>query len=368
MRERLSDIIEVRLDGRNDGLEVLRNQQTLSFAEQTWMDLQGVFVFSPTSTNVTIMFPSGAGVEVRHRGETMTTTVLLPEEFKDSTLGLLGKMNGDAKDDLALSNGQLVQNHSNPEELFNFGASWSFYLLLTDPIKSRQNGPGNGVEPSRIFAQDFGLPPFLEPSDLDWLDWAKKRLASFSWPGYTQSPLLPPFTGRHHSEQDQKKLRHLTSGVSEIQTGQNSWKISLDEGLARSSRGASRGKDAFNAGCVLLSGRFGTDSSSSGNNERGGPGKHPAPLSPPFPPPLQDHACVRDEAVHRDARPEQRPTSNQSRSLDCQICEHITTIKSAPLVRCAPELRRLHENSCARTQMYSCVLSCTSVVMATSSS
>ncbi|XP_054896694.1 sushi domain-containing protein 2-like isoform X2 [Poeciliopsis prolifica] len=125
MREGSSDIIEVRLDSRKNGLELLRNQQTLSFAEQTWMDLQGVFVFSPISTNVTVMFPSGAGVEVRCRGETMTTTVLLPEEFKNSTVGLLGKMNGDAKDDLALSNGQLVQNHSNPEELFNFGASWA---------------------------------------------------------------------------------------------------------------------------------------------------------------------------------------------------------------------------------------------------
>ncbi|XP_035986604.1 sushi domain-containing protein 2-like [Fundulus heteroclitus] len=125
MKEGSSDIIEVRQDGRHDGLEVLRNQQSLSFAEQNWMDLKGVFVFSPTSTNVTVMFPSGAGVEVRRRGETMTTTVLLPEEFKDSTLGLLGKMNGDAKDDLTLSDGTLVQNHSNPEELFNFGASWS---------------------------------------------------------------------------------------------------------------------------------------------------------------------------------------------------------------------------------------------------
>ncbi|MEQ2165259.1 hypothetical protein GOODEAATRI_015027 [Goodea atripinnis] len=140
MRERLSDIIEVRLDGRNDGLEVLRNQQTLSFAEQTWMDLQGVFVFSPTSTNVTIMFPSGAGVEVRRRGETMTTTVLLPEEFKDSTLGLLGKMNGDAKDDLALTNGQLVQNHSNPEELFNFGASLISCGWLPPPTNGKKQG------------------------------------------------------------------------------------------------------------------------------------------------------------------------------------------------------------------------------------
>uniref|UniRef100_A0A1A7YQV2 Heat shock protein, alpha-crystallin-related, b15 n=1 Tax=Iconisemion striatum TaxID=60296 RepID=A0A1A7YQV2_9TELE len=86
----------------------------------------------------------------------------------------------------------------------------------------------NWTQPSRIFAQDFGLPPFLEPGDLDWLDWAKKRLASFSWPGFTQTPLLPPFAGLNPGMLDPKTLRQLTSGVSEIQTGQNSWKINLD--------------------------------------------------------------------------------------------------------------------------------------------
>ncbi|KAL4004587.1 protocadherin gamma subfamily A [Sarotherodon galilaeus] len=125
MREASSDIIEVRLVSGNSGLEVLLNQKTLSFTEQTWMDLNGAFLFSPTSTNVTVMFPSGAGVEVRQREGTMTTTVLLPEDFKDTTLGLLGKMNGDAKDDLAFSNGSIVQDSSNPEELFSFGASWA---------------------------------------------------------------------------------------------------------------------------------------------------------------------------------------------------------------------------------------------------
>lgn len=85
--------------------------------------LLGVFVFSPTSTNVTVMFPSGAGVEVRLREETITATVLLPEDFRDSTLGLLGKMNGDPKDDLVYNNRQLVQNQSNPQDLLAFGAS-----------------------------------------------------------------------------------------------------------------------------------------------------------------------------------------------------------------------------------------------------
>ncbi|KAI4816361.1 hypothetical protein KUCAC02_008688, partial [Chaenocephalus aceratus] len=116
-----SDIIEVRLVSGHNGLEVLQNQKTLSFSEQSWMDLHGVFVFSPTSSNVTVMFSSGVGVEVRLREGTMTTTVLLPEEFIDTTMGLLGKMNGDPKDDLALTNGELVQNRTNPEEVFNFG-------------------------------------------------------------------------------------------------------------------------------------------------------------------------------------------------------------------------------------------------------
>lgn len=69
------------------------------------------------------MFPTGAGVEVRLTEGTMTTTVLLPEDFKDLTLGLLGKMNGDASDDLIFKDGQRVQNQSNPAELFDFGAS-----------------------------------------------------------------------------------------------------------------------------------------------------------------------------------------------------------------------------------------------------
>lgn len=83
----------------------------------------GVSVFSPTPANVTVMFRSGAGVEVRLREGTMTTTVLLPQSFTNATTGLLGVMNGDPVDDLTLSNGQVVQNQSNPEEIFSFGVS-----------------------------------------------------------------------------------------------------------------------------------------------------------------------------------------------------------------------------------------------------
>lgn len=41
MKEARSDVIEVRLVSGHNGLEVLQNQKTLSFTEQSWMDLHG---------------------------------------------------------------------------------------------------------------------------------------------------------------------------------------------------------------------------------------------------------------------------------------------------------------------------------------
>lgn len=41
MEEKASDVIEVRLADKPDHLQVLQNQQVLSFSEQTWTDLDG---------------------------------------------------------------------------------------------------------------------------------------------------------------------------------------------------------------------------------------------------------------------------------------------------------------------------------------
>ncbi|KAJ8286007.1 hypothetical protein GJAV_G00033470 [Gymnothorax javanicus] len=126
MQENASDVIEVRLTDREDHLQVLMNQEVLSFSQQSWLDLKGVFVFSSVPQNVTIMFPSGAGVEVRGRGGAMATTVLLPQEFENQTLGLLGRMNDNPDDDLVSSDGEMVPlNQTDAEEIFAFGAGWA---------------------------------------------------------------------------------------------------------------------------------------------------------------------------------------------------------------------------------------------------
>uniref|UniRef100_A0A8C7CZ74 Sushi domain containing 2 n=1 Tax=Oncorhynchus kisutch TaxID=8019 RepID=A0A8C7CZ74_ONCKI len=126
MRERSSDVIEVRQAEQQNQLEVLRNQQVLSFTEQSWMDLHGVFLYSPTPQNVTVMFSSGVGMEVRGReGGAMALTVLLPPDYTNLTHGLLGQMNSDPLDDLLTSLGDVVSpDNTSPEEIFTFGASW----------------------------------------------------------------------------------------------------------------------------------------------------------------------------------------------------------------------------------------------------
>ncbi|XP_026883551.2 sushi domain-containing protein 2 isoform X1 [Electrophorus electricus] len=125
MRENGSDVIEVRLSDRPTHLQVLLNQKVLSFSEQSWMDLKGAFVFSSDPQNVTVMFPSGAGVEVRGRAEVMTLTVLLPQEFKHHTQGLLGNMNDDPDDDLTSRDGEVTFANSTAQDIFTYGARWA---------------------------------------------------------------------------------------------------------------------------------------------------------------------------------------------------------------------------------------------------
>ncbi|KTF90428.1 hypothetical protein cypCar_00025490, partial [Cyprinus carpio] len=85
----------------------------------------GVFVFSPKASNVTVMFPSGTGVEVRAGEGVMTLTVLLPHDLQNHTLGLLGTMNDDPEDDLTSSNGAVISLNSSAQDIFTYCAGWA---------------------------------------------------------------------------------------------------------------------------------------------------------------------------------------------------------------------------------------------------
>ncbi|KAJ7404334.1 hypothetical protein BTVI_72880 [Pitangus sulphuratus] len=124
MQENSSDVIEVRYS-EDLNLEVLLNQKVLNFSEQTWMDLKGLFLYSTPDQNITVMFSSGSGVEIRGKGGFLSLTVLLPEKFMNHTQGLFGVMNGNTEDEYTFRNKTTLPVHASPQQLFEFGANWA---------------------------------------------------------------------------------------------------------------------------------------------------------------------------------------------------------------------------------------------------
>uniref|UniRef100_A0A2K5UEM5 Sushi domain containing 2 n=1 Tax=Macaca fascicularis TaxID=9541 RepID=A0A2K5UEM5_MACFA len=118
VQEGNSDVVEVRLANGTRGLEVLLNQEVLSFAEQSWMDLKGMFLSVAARDTVSIMLASGAGLEVSVQGPFLSVSVLLPEKFLTHTHGLLGTLNNDPTDDFTLRSGRVLPPGSSPRELF----------------------------------------------------------------------------------------------------------------------------------------------------------------------------------------------------------------------------------------------------------
>lgn len=88
-------------------------------------------MFTPSLQNVTVIFLSGVGVEVRVREGAMAVTVLLPSEFTNHTQGLLGLMNSDPSDDLLTGLGEILSPaDATPEEIFTFGAGCEHERLV----------------------------------------------------------------------------------------------------------------------------------------------------------------------------------------------------------------------------------------------
>ncbi|KAG1959031.1 heat shock protein beta-1 [Pimephales promelas] len=79
-----------------------------------------------------------------------------------------------------------------------------------------------------IFNQNTDLPCFLEPDEVSWIDSARKRLATSTWPGSMRSHLfsslcmeIPPKSCFGREGRDSQP-------VCEQMKGQQNWKVCLD--------------------------------------------------------------------------------------------------------------------------------------------
>ncbi|XP_062943469.1 sushi domain-containing protein 2 [Cynocephalus volans] len=127
VQEGNSDVVEVRLADRAGVLQVLLNQEVLTFTEQSWMDLKGMFLSVGAGNRVSVMLASGAGLEVSIQGPFLSVAVLLPEKFLTHTHGLLGTLNDNPTDDFTLRSGEVLSSSASSQELFQFGADWAVH-------------------------------------------------------------------------------------------------------------------------------------------------------------------------------------------------------------------------------------------------
>ncbi|XP_047446815.1 sushi domain-containing protein 2 [Mugil cephalus] len=205
MKQNSSDVIEVRL--AEDNLQVLRNKKILLFTEQRWMDLRGVFVFSPSPQNVTVIFSSGVAVELRVREGAMAATVLLPAEFSKHTHGLLGLMNSDPSDDLKTQLGGVISSaDATSEEIFTFGAGWNI-----------SNASSLFTYDSNYLVDAYSLQPRHDPA----------FVPAFSLPEGPDDPLVADMLtmcsgeGAHFCKYDTLTTRSLAMGNATLRAFQN---------------------------------------------------------------------------------------------------------------------------------------------------
>ncbi|XP_054448861.1 sushi domain-containing protein 2 [Pteronotus mesoamericanus] len=169
VQEGNSDVVEVRLANGTGRLQVLLNQEPLTFAEQSWMDLKGMFLSVAAEKNASIMLSSGAGLEVSVQGPFLSVTILLPEAFLNRTQGLLGTLNDNPADDFTLRNGKVLPPTASSRELFPFGASWAVEnasSLLTYDSRFLVNnflyGPKHDPTFQPLFPEDISPSPDQE--------------------------------------------------------------------------------------------------------------------------------------------------------------------------------------------------------------
>ncbi|NXA71915.1 SUSD2 protein, partial [Thryothorus ludovicianus] len=126
----------------------------------------GLFLYSTPDQNITVMFSSGSGVEIRGRGGYLTLTILLPEKFMNHTWGLFGVMNGNPEDDYTFKNKTTMSVHASPQQVFEFGASWAIEngtSLFTYDTESLLNSFFYGEKHNASFLPVFS--PHEDPAD-----------------------------------------------------------------------------------------------------------------------------------------------------------------------------------------------------------
>ncbi len=94
----------------------------------------------------------------------------------------------------------------------------------------QRNGCRDPLQEKRqqLFNQNTDLPNFLEPDEVSWIESARKRLGTSTWPGSMRLPFFSSLCTEVPPKSYTGSEGHDSGYVSEQTKGQQNWKICLD--------------------------------------------------------------------------------------------------------------------------------------------
>ena len=86
---------------------------------------------------IRVLFHNGIGLHVHAHGPMLRFLLTIPQQYRGNTAGLLGRFNGDATDDLWLSDGSTLPSDSSMDTIHDeFGPSCEYRCQIgTSPVR-----------------------------------------------------------------------------------------------------------------------------------------------------------------------------------------------------------------------------------------
>ncbi|NXD71354.1 MUC4 protein, partial [Eolophus roseicapillus] len=130
--------VEWTLGSRGD-IQVLLNHETIQFSYS--QDMGAEVYYSPgvllvNAASVMAVFDGAIAISISAASRILSVVCSLPNQYHNSTKGLLGVWDHDPADDFQMPNGTSIPVNSSEEEIYSYGLTWAIggHSLFTQPL------------------------------------------------------------------------------------------------------------------------------------------------------------------------------------------------------------------------------------------
>ncbi|NXP51085.1 MUC4 protein, partial [Heliornis fulica] len=127
--------------GSQGDIQVLLNSKTIQFSYSQDMDASVYYspgVLLVNGSSITAIFDGGIAVSISATSGILNVVCSLPDQYFNSTKGLLGVWDHNPADDFQMLNGTSIPVNSSEEEIYYYGMTWAVgdHSLFAQPLDS----------------------------------------------------------------------------------------------------------------------------------------------------------------------------------------------------------------------------------------